>query len=71
MKTFSVEYPADARLNHSFKVRGICHHDTLNPCWDNRQSDIPGQHWGGGIACQPCTTAAEIDRKAERAERKA
>lgn len=68
MKTFSVEYSGDARRNHSFKVRGICQHDMLNPCWDNRQSDIPGQHWGGGIACAPCRKVAEIDRAAKSAE---
>ena len=62
MKTFSVNYADKPWFNHSFRVRGICKCDVLNPCWDNRKSDIPGQHWGGGPACEPCTKAAQITR---------
>ena len=35
-----------------------CSIDHLNPCWAGRQADVPGKHWGGGIACASCTTAA-------------
>lgn len=58
MQTFSVKY-GEPRRNRSFRVRGICKHDVLNPCWNNRKDDIPGKHWGGGLACEPCTNAAE------------
>lgn len=57
-KTFSVEFTQQPWRNRKFKVRGICNHDVLNPCWDNRKSDIPGQSWTGGPACTPCTNAA-------------
>lgn len=63
MKTFRVEYTDKPWRNRSFKVRGICCYDVLNPCWDNRKDDIPGKHWGGGIACKPCTEAAIAARK--------
>jgi len=36
--------------------------DVLNPCWDNRKDDIPGKHWAGGPACEPCTKAAKAAR---------
>lgn len=62
MEIFSVEYINTPWRNHSFQVRGVCKYDVLNPCWDNRKSDIPGQHWGGGPACEPCTKAARESR---------
>ncbi len=37
-----------------------CSFDVLNPCWDARQSDVPGQHWGGGKACPQCTARAAL-----------
>lgn len=58
MKTFTVEYANEPQRKRSFSVRGICRCDVLNPCWDNRADDVPGEHWGGGPACEPCTTAA-------------
>jgi hypothetical protein len=58
MRLFSVEYTSEPRRNRSFLVRGICKCDVLNPCWDNRKDDVPGRHWGGGPACEPCTKAA-------------
>lgn len=59
MKTFEVVFLDNPRRNVSFQVRGICKFDILNPCWDNRKDDIPGQHWGGGAACAACTKAAK------------
>lgn len=61
MQTFQAVFP-DPRRNVSFKVRGICAFDVLNPCWDNRPSDVVGQHWGGGDACPACTEAAKLKR---------
>lgn len=58
-KRFAVEYANEPHRNRSFLVRGICKYDALNPCWDNRPSDVPGEHWGGGSACEPCTKAAQ------------
>lgn len=58
MKTFSVEYAKQPWRNRSFQVRGVCKCDPLNPCWDARPDDVPGEHWGGGPACDPCTEAA-------------
>jgi hypothetical protein len=38
-----------------------CWADVLNPCWDNRPSDIAGEHWGGvGKACPACNARAAI-----------
>lgn len=60
MRTFQVVYPKEPHRNRSFKVRGICQFDILNPCWDNRPKDIPGKHWSGeGNACAACTRAAK------------
>ena len=55
MKKFTVEYKNGHK--HSFMVRGICRYDILNPCWDNRSTDIPGKHWGDpeNDACDRCT----------------
>ena len=50
MQLFTVEYVNEPKRNRSFMVRGICKCDVLNPCWDNRPTDVPGQHWGGGRA---------------------
>ena len=57
-KNFTVEYLDEPRRNQKFRVRGICEYDVLNPCFDNRPNDIPGQHWGGGAACEPCSRTA-------------
>lgn len=59
LKTFEASFPNGRKV--SFQVRGICKFDILNPCWDNRQGDIPGQHWGGGKACAACTKEAAIE----------
>lgn len=64
MKTFEVKYTNEPWRNRSFKVRGICKCDILNPCWDNRPNDIPGEHWAGGPACEPCTNAAKSAKQA-------
>lgn len=66
MKTFNVEYTNQPWRNRSFKVRGICQYDVLNPCWDNRPTDVPGKHWADEpgfevLACPACT--AEANRK--------
>lgn len=37
-----------------------CQCDALNPCWDNRPDDVPGKHWGGGVACTYCNLRALI-----------
>lgn len=58
-RRFDVEFANEPWRNRSFKVRGICEYDVLNPCWDNRPGDVPGEHWGGGVACESCTKAAE------------
>lgn len=57
-RRFDVVYANEPQRNRSFSVRGICQHDILNPCWDDREDDVVGQHWGGGPACAPCTEAA-------------
>lgn len=58
MRTFFAEYVNDPKRARSFTIRGICSLDVLNPCWDNRKDDIPGQHWSGAPACPTCTKAA-------------
>lgn len=61
MRTFSVTYQNQPWRNRSFKVRGVCLFDALNPCWDNRPDDVAGQHWSGlGPACAGCTAAAKL-----------
>lgn len=58
-KTFSAVFARDPQRSVAFKLRGVCQFDVLNPCWDNRTSDVPGKHWGGvGDACPACTEAA-------------
>lgn len=37
-----------------------CQCDVHNPCWNDRPTDVPGKHWGGGTACPPCTAKAAI-----------
>ena len=39
---------------------GVCRFDHLNPCWDNRPSDVAGKHWGVGDACPACAARAAI-----------
>lgn len=42
-----------------------CEGDVLNPCFDNRPSDVAGRHWGIGEACPACCRRAflaEIDK---------
>lgn len=59
MKTFSVSYANEPWRNRSFKVRGICKFDVLNPCFNNRKSDKVGMHWSGECkACEACTKEA-------------
>lgn len=57
-RAFNVTYQNEPWRNRQFEVRGVCRHDVLNPCWDNRPDDVAGKHWGGGLACEPCTRAA-------------
>lgn len=64
MKNFSVEYQNQPWRNVKFKVRGVCQFDVLNPCFDNRKSDVIGKHWGGGNACKACTDEAIKCREA-------
>jgi len=60
-KVFRVEYTGQPWRNRSFNVRGICQFDVLNPCWDNRPTDKPGEHWSGECkACDACTRAAMV-----------
>lgn len=61
-KQFSVVYPSQPWRNRTFTVRGICEFDVLNPCWDDRPTDVPGQHWGGPEfkACPACNRAAML-----------
>ena len=66
-KTFSVIYAQQPHRNVSFKVRGVCEYDVLNPCWDNRPTDVRGQHWGGGASCKKCAAVAAEDQAAEDA----
>lgn len=60
MKTFQVAYANQPWRNRSFGVRGVCQNDILNPCWDNRQTDISGKFWGDPEipSCAACTEAA-------------
>ncbi len=62
MQTFEVIYANAPHRNRTFKVRGICQYDVLNPCWDNRRDDIPGKHWGDP-AVSACPACAEAARK--------
>lgn len=62
-RTFSAIFLGEPWRNRSFKVRGICQFDVLNPCWDNRPKDRIGHHWASepGFevkACAACTRAA-------------
>ena len=66
MKIFHVVYANAPSRNRSFKVRGICEFDILNPCWDNRPSDVPGEHWGGSPSCEACRKAALVAYRLER-----
>lgn len=45
----------------------FCQADVLNPCWDNRPSDVGGRHWGGGDACPACNLRAAIAKAEGRA----
>lgn len=58
MPTFQVIFQNEPHRNRAFPVAALCRFDILNPCWDGRKNDIPGKHWAGGDACQPCTDAA-------------
>lgn len=40
--------------------KGRCAFDMLNPCFDNRPGDIPGQHIDGTEACAYCTAKAYL-----------
>ncbi|HAC27140.1 MAG TPA: hypothetical protein DCF82_04910 [Marinobacter hydrocarbonoclasticus] len=39
---------------------GRCQFDSLNPCFDNRPHDVPGQHADGSEACAYCTAKAYL-----------
>ena len=47
---------------------GVCRFDHLNPCWDNRPSDVAGKHWGVGDACPACTARAAIAKSYQPTE---
>lgn len=32
----------------------VCAFDPLNPCFNNRPTDVVGRHWGGSPACAVC-----------------
>lgn len=53
-----------ARESHEYMARRqgsyTCQADPLNPCWDNRPTDVAGEHWGGGEACANCKTRAGV-----------
>ena len=40
-----------------------CEFDPLNPCWNNRATDITGKHWGVGDACSVCNARAALNEK--------
>lgn len=42
------------------KRRLYCEWDVLDPCWDNRPTDVPGMHWGERIGCAHCNLRAAI-----------
>lgn len=65
MQNFEVVYTGQPWRNRKFKVRGVCQYDVLNPCWDNRPTDVPGKHWGGDDieACPACAKAAREHSK--------
>lgn len=47
----------------------LCQADPLNPCWNNRPTDVAGKHWSGlGDACPNCQKRAAIaaERKADK-----
>jgi hypothetical protein len=57
MRIHTTVFPDGRKIKQ--RIRGICQFDILNPCWDNRKSDIPGKHWSGLCdACPACTKAA-------------
>lgn len=59
------EHLADAaKLLERMNLR--CTSDPLNPCWDNRPTDIPSKHWGIGEACPQCHARAMIIKIKER-----
>ena len=39
----------------------VCLTDPLNPCYDDRDTDVIGRHWSGGPACAVCHARAAID----------
>ena len=41
-----------------------CRFDVLNPCWDNRPTDVVGRHWGGGDACPVCNALGVLAKVA-------
>lgn len=52
---------AEAQEKEAHSMRFMfCRCDVLNPCWDNRPTDVAGQHWGGGDACDECKLRAAI-----------
>lgn len=76
MAKFEVVYRNQPWRNRSFKVRGICKCDVLNPCWDDRPTDRVGEHWASepGFfvpACEPCATAAAAARHAAHEQEQA
>jgi hypothetical protein len=56
----------DAEEIHAEMVKALkalrleCLADPKNPCWDNRPTDIPGRHWGGGAACTSCNARTAL-----------
>lgn len=54
-----------ALLNLKYAEKLYCSYDILNPCWDNRESDLPGLHWSSTpgdpiTACPECSAMAAI-----------
>ena len=42
-----------------------CAFDVLNPCFDGRNTDVVGKHWGVGAACPACHRRALLAKLGE------
>ncbi len=56
----AMTYHEARNADRAYAPKLYCQADVLNPCWDNRPTDIPGQHWGGGAACLHCNLRSAI-----------
>jgi hypothetical protein len=55
-------YPVDPAITilERLTLDKRCGVDPLNPCFDNRPTDVMGRHWGGESACAICTALAYL-----------